>query len=104
MRAFTLRWTSTVAAIALAAATLGPGCARQLHRRDGFGAANHRFFDRQAEAAAAGPGAGLDSEEAAIIPQRYREALGARAATARDDPRSSVLILQEDGDAARRRP
>ena len=71
-----------------------------MHRRDGFGVANHAFFDRQAEATRTGTTTGLDPEEAALIHARYRETLGGRAAASgKATPESSVLILQE-GDHA----
>lgn len=101
MRAPNLRWMSTVAA-ALAAITLASGCARTMHWRASYGEANRTFFDRQAEAVTGEAPHGLDSEEASIIHRRYREGLGGREAATRADPRSSVMILQEDGDARAR--
>lgn len=90
--------TSILAAVALA--VLAGGCARTMHRRPNYGAANHAFFDRQAEATATGAAHGLDPEEAALIHQQYRESMGGReATTGKDDARSQVLILREDGNA-----
>lgn len=106
MRAIhTMTSFSSWAAIVLAAATLAAGCARTMHRRDGFGVANHTFFDRQAQAATSGGAQGLDPEEAAMIHARYRETLGGRTqATGKGDARgSSVLILQEESDAGNKR-
>jgi hypothetical protein len=94
--------TSILAAVALA--VLAGGCARTMHRRPSYGAANHAFFDRQAAATAGGAAHGLDPEEAALIHQRYRESMGGRAATTgKDEARSQVLILREDGHAGVRK-
>ena len=85
----------TFSMIGLAAALAG-GCARHAHTRRDFGVANHAFFDRQAHATTRGSAQGLDSEEAAAIHQDYRTTIGKREAAGRNDPRSSVMILQED--------
>jgi hypothetical protein len=91
--------TFSIAAIALATlagAAIASGCARRAHTRSDFGVPNRTFFDHQAQAASAGSAQGLDSEEASAIHQHYREALGKRGAQPRNDPGSSVLILQEN--------
>lgn len=96
-----------VIAISLVAgAALAGGCARRAHTSPRFGVQNHAYFDRQAAAAARGTAQGLDSEEAAVIHQRYRETIGKRGAQQqRNDPRSSVLILdQGDQRDASKRP
>jgi hypothetical protein len=81
-------------------ALVATGCARRPHTRSDFGVPNHTFFDRQAQATSKGSAQGLDSEEAAAIHQHYGETLGKRGAAARNDPRSSVLILGENRDDA----
>lgn len=83
------RWLTAVALVAAVT-----GCARQAHWRRDFGLANHTFFDRQAQAATSGQATGLDSEEAAIIHEHYRETLGKQGNPARNDPGSSVMILR----------
>lgn len=79
-------------------------CARRAHTRSDFGVQNKAFFDRQAEAAGRGSAQGLDSEEAAAIHQRYRDTIGKPGTTSRNDPGSSVLILQEPGRDAPKHP
>ena len=73
------------------------GCTRKPHTRSTFGTEVRSAFDRQAQAAAQGSAQGLDSEEAAGIQRRYRQSIGNPPAKA--DPRSSVLILEDDGHA-----
>lgn len=87
--------------LALAAAA---ACARRPHTRSDFGVQNKAFFDRQADATRRGSAQGLDSEEAAAIHQRYRDTIGKPGAASRNDPGSSVLILQEPGRDAPKRP
>ena len=84
-------WIAIVIAIAAAAS-----CTRRAHTRSDFGVANRTVFDRQAEASGSGTAQGLDSEEAATTNQRYRETLGRRGRESRNDPSSSVLIIQGD--------
>ncbi len=74
-------------------------CARRPHTNSQYGASNHAFFDRQAQATHAGSARGLDSEEAAIIQKDYRESIGSSAQRT-SDPKSSVLILESDRHAA----
>lgn len=95
-----------VAAVAVTLVTAALACQRREHTRSGFGLANRAFFDRQAKAAGSGSAQGLDSEESALIHQRYRANLGSQRSTlAPNDPRSSVMILQEERrDAPRPRP
>ncbi len=95
------------AALALAtlvAVPLAGGCARHAHTRGHFGVQNRTFFDRQAAAAGRGSAQGLDSEEAAAIHSKYRDTVGKPGAQSRNDPGSSVLILQPENhrDAAKR--
>ena len=97
----------SIAATALAtliAVTSAGGCTRQAHTRSDFGVAARTTFDRQARAASRGPTQGLDSEEASAIEERYREALGKRGALPRNDPRSSVLLLEEGRHDAAKHP
>lgn len=88
---------------ALVAVALAPGCGRRAHTRADYGVANRAFFDRQAQQAARGTTQGLDSEEAAVIHQHYRESIGKRGAQQRNDPRSSVLILEDDRNEPQKR-
>lgn len=81
---------------ALVAVAVAPGCGRRAHTRTDFGVANRAFFNRQAQQAGRGAAQGLDSEEASAIHQRYRESIGKRGVQQRNDPRSSVLILEDD--------
>jgi hypothetical protein len=99
--------TFSAAAIALATlagAAIASGCARRAHTRSDFGVPNQTFFNYQAQAASAGSAQGLDSEEASAIHQHYRETLGKRGTQPRNDPGSSVLILQENHHDASKRP
>lgn len=100
--------TFSIAAVivsTLAAGTLTTACARRPHTNPEFGVNNRAFFDRQARAAYSGSAQGLDSEEAATIHQQYRQGMGAkRGAQSTPDPKSSVLILQEDKRDAAKRP
>jgi hypothetical protein len=89
---------------ALVAVALAPGCGRRAHTRADYGVANRAFFDRQAQQAARGTTQGLDSEEASAIHQHYRESIGRRGAQQqRNDPRSSVLILEDDRNEPQKR-
>lgn len=78
------------------AVAIAPGCGRRAHTRADYGLANRAFFNRQAQQAGRGAAQGLDSEEASAIHQRYRESIGKRGVQQRNDPRSSVLILEDD--------
>lgn len=102
MRRSRMIWLAT---LVLASATAA-GCARRAHTRSDFGVANKTFFDRQAQATGSGSALqGLDSDEASSINQQYRQSRGTRGAGSRNDPGSSVLILQEGRrDEANRRP
>lgn len=87
--------TLSVAIVLAMSVGAGIGCGRRAHTSRTFGVANHTLFDHQAQATTHGSGQGLDSEEAAVVHERYRETLGTRGAEPRNDPRSSVLILDE---------
>jgi len=87
----------------LAGITVSASCSRRPHTSSTFGVANRTFFDRQAQAANNGSAQGLDSEEASAIHQHYRQGLGNRGQTTAD-PKSSVMILQEDKRDAPKRP
>ncbi|MBL9017542.1 MAG: hypothetical protein JNL83_25355 [Myxococcales bacterium] len=71
------------------------GCTRKPHTRSTWGTEVHSAFDRQAQATGSGSAQGLDSEEAAAIQRRYRQSIGNPPAKT-SDPRSSVLILEDD--------
>lgn len=98
---------TSMRAVLFVSVALAFACQRREHLRSGFGVENRTFFDRQAAAAGSGSAHGLDSEEAAAVQQRYRQSIGdprSRAASP-GDPRSSVMILQEDRRApAKSRP
>lgn len=100
--------TFSIAAVivsTLAAATLATACGRRPHTNAEFGVNNRTFFDRQARAAYTGSAQGLDSEEASAIHQQYRQGMGNKRTTqSAPDPKSSVLILQEDKRDAAKRP
>lgn len=81
---------------------LAAGCARRPHTRSDFGVSNRAFFNRQARASEKGSGQGLDSEEAATIQKRYHQNLG-NTSQRPNDPRSSVLILEDTSHAAPRK-
>lgn len=94
-RPSTLRkWTHAIGALALAGALGGVGaCGSQPHLREDHGVQSRTFFDRQAEAAKDGTGQGLDSEEASLIHESYRETLGQKVRR-RDQSNSSMLMLE----------
>jgi hypothetical protein len=86
--------------VVLACAALA-ACGRE-HLRANHGVRSRQAFGVQRiarEPAAAAP-SGLDSEEAAIIHERYRQSLGAPA----DEPDrgARVLVVEEPKDAPRR--
>lgn len=101
MRRFSIAATALTTLVAV---TSAGGCTRQAHTRSDFGVATRAVFDHQARAASRGPTQGLDSEEASAIQDRYREAIGKRGAPPRNDPRSSVLRLEEGRHDAAKHP
>ena len=78
-------------------------CTRKPHTRAAWGTEVHSAFDRQAQAVGHGSAQGLDSEEAAGIQRRYRQSVG-NPPPKGDEPRSSVLMLEDDGHATSKKP
>ncbi|MFT3926086.1 MAG: hypothetical protein QM778_26315 [Myxococcales bacterium] len=73
------------------------GCQRE-HMSDNYGRRSREFNARQHVYAEASQGSprGLDSEEASLIHQSYRESLGAEEQSAPAPEPSKVLLLQDD--------
>ena len=75
-------------------------CDRE-HMSDNHGRQSREFYARQhvyADAAKGSP-RGLDSEEAALIQESYRQSLGAEPRSGGTPPEASkVLMLQDDDD------
>ena len=75
---------------------LASACANREHMSDGYGRNTRLFFAKQHVYArsATGSPSGADSEEAAVIQENYRKALGAEEQDTAKDASSRVLLLQ----------
>jgi hypothetical protein len=75
---------------------LASACASREHMSDGYGRNTRLFFAKQhvyAKAATGSP-SGADSEEAAVIQENYRKALGAAPEGNEQAAPSRVLLLE----------
>jgi hypothetical protein len=75
--------------ILVAAVLLSAGCARDQHMIEGYGASYHAAFATQAPDRPQGPARaiqGLDSQEAWIISETYRQSLGPKDTKPKDQP------------------
>ena len=86
-------------AAAVVGVALLAGCSRREHIREDHGVQTREFFDRQARAAGSGEAQGLDSEEAALIHESYRQTLGQRSRRTQESP---MLILESTNANGRR--
>ena len=80
-------------------------CASREHMSDQYGQQTRGMFKAQhvnVQATQGSPG-GLDSEEAALIQNTYKESLGGAAKRSEPDAASRVLLLREPGNVTPRR-
>ena len=85
-----------LAALTLAAAFAATAaCGSRAHLGENHGVQSRAFFERQARAASDGTAQGLDSEEASLIHESYRETLGQKVR--RNQDQSSSMLILENG-------
>lgn len=91
--------------LALLGSLAAVGCASREHMSEDFGRQNREYYANQRVSSTPSQEspAGLDSEEAAAIRDRYRAGLGPEEKGKQADNLSRVLVLEEPSDAKKER-